>query len=129
MKILPLRHNNDVLVIFKEIEEAKRQVLKSRKPAHVIIDFDVRTSNEQRRAYRMILAHIAKMARPDGQEFTTNSWDRTFAAKFLGVEPGLNGPVSLSSSNLNLDQFSKYVKDIITFCRESLNIKFEGLEI
>ena len=129
MIVLPLRNNEDVHAILRAIDEAKRTMLKTKKPCHVIIEHNTRLSDEQRRAYRMILDLIARTAVVDGKKFTDNSWDRTFARKFLGTEEGYEGPVPKSSSNLNLDEFGAYVRQIIAFCRKELSVQFEGLEL
>lgn len=88
-----------------------------------------RRSLEQNRRYfgPALLGAIAEQAWLDGRRFDKESWHEHFKREFIGVVelPG-GGLRSMSSSDLNVEQFSQFMQQVEAYAATQLGVIFDS---
>ena len=94
-----------------------------------VAEYKARRSGQQNRLYWSILRQIAQDGWVGGRRWDEESWHEYFRRKFIGAEeivlPG--GEMierGISTTTLNVSEFSDYIEQVIGFAVEEL-----GLEI
>lgn len=74
-------------------------------------------SNEQNRRYWALLHVIAEKLRPEGHTFSTETWHRYYASRFLGCDEvrlpnGKTLTIPRSTADLDVSEFNDYMTQV-----------------
>jgi hypothetical protein len=86
-------------------------------------------SLEQNRRYfgPAVLGAIAEQAWLDGRRFSKDAWHEYLKREFIGqIELPGGGVLAMSSSDLNVEQFSQYMQQVEVYAAQQLGVIFEA---
>lgn len=90
--------------------------------------FKSKRSLEQNRRYfgPALLGAIAEQAWCDGRRYDKESWHELFKRQFIGVVdlPG-GGVRSMSSTDLNVEEFSAFMQQVEVYAAQELGVQFD----
>jgi len=87
----------------------------------VVRDTVYKRSTEQNRLYWACLNEIAEQAKPEGREYSAETWAEYFKSRFIGSEDitlpnGQTLTRPISTTTLDKGSFSEYVTQIQAWC-------------
>jgi len=90
--------------------------------AHLMTESSKR-SIDQNRLYWRLLSDIADSAWLDGAQFSKDAWHEHFRDAFLPKIETPSGLKPVSTSSLNVGQFSRYIEQIEAYAASELGIE------
>jgi hypothetical protein len=80
-------------------------------------------NNEQNRLYWALLGELSEKVKPQGQQYSPESWHLYFKTTYLGCDDWImpNGKIvsqPRSTADLDKDEFSEYLEQVIAWAAE-----------
>ena len=89
-----------------------------------VAEHKAKRSTDQNKRYWALLNEIAANAWLDGKQYSAEAWAEHFKRQFIGCEelPG-GGSVGISTTALNVEEFSAYMTRIEVFAAHDLGVE------
>lgn len=90
-----------------------------------VSEYKSKRNGQQNRLYWALLRDISEQAWIDGKQFSSEAWHSYFAGRFVGWQDAPGGiKTPLTTTNLNVTEFSEYVEKIRAYAATELGIEF-----
>lgn len=99
---------------------------KRERPLEIVVsEYKAKRSDAQNKRYWAILNEIAESAWVDGKQFSSDAWHERFKRVLIGSEelPG-GGEVGISTTTLDVAEFSTYMDKIESYAVSELGVEF-----
>ncbi|MNY37728.1 NinB protein [compost metagenome] len=125
LRTFVLRDDNNAQAFWGFLKNNWRQMASAGKPLAVsVTEHRAQRSTQANKRYWAVLNDIASHAYLDGRQYSVQAWHAYFAANFIGCEdlPG-GGTTAISTTTLNVEEFSAYLERILHFAATELGVE------
>jgi hypothetical protein len=100
----------------------------ARKPLVITVDiYKARRTSEANARYWALLGEIAEQVQVNGKYFSNDTWHEHFKSLFAPKEDGPSGPIPISTSHMNTEQFSHYMTRVEVYAAQQLGVEFAAV--
>jgi hypothetical protein len=92
-----------------------------------VTEYRARRSNEANARYWALLGEIAEQVQVNGKYFSNDTWHEHFKSLFAPKEDGPSGPIPISTSHMNTEQFSHYMTRVEVYAAQQLGVEFAAV--
>ena len=123
-----LRSQDNAVALHAFLKANARAMADSGHPLAVTItEYKARRSTEQNKRYWAILGDISRNAYVAGKQFSQDAWAEHFKREFIGIEELPSGKdVGISTTTLNVQEFTDYMTRIECYAVQELGIELEA---
>lgn len=105
-------------------QHAGRQVAAGRPLAVEVSEYKEKRSNAANARYWAILTEIAENVSIEGEWFDRDVWHEWFKDRFAPKVEGPSGLLSVSTTQMNTEQFAQYMTQIESYAARELGVEF-----
>lgn len=92
-----------------------------------VAEYKAKRSIEANARYWALLGEIAEQVQVKGKYFSKDVWHEHFKALFAPKDDGPAGLIPISTSQMNTEQFTRYMTQIEVYAAQELGVEFAAI--
>lgn len=125
MKTFVLREKRHAKSLIEYLRQHAGPHARAGKPLAVtIVEHKQKRSSDQNARYWSLLSEIAEQVEVGGKHFDRDVWHEWMKDRFGPKIEGPTGILSASTSQMNTEQFAKYMTQVEVFAVQELGVEF-----
>lgn len=92
-----------------------------------VAEYKAKRSTEANARYWALLGEIAEQVQVNGKWFSKDVWHEHLKGLFAPKEDGPAGLIPVSTSQMNTEQFARYMTQIEAYATQELGVEFEAI--